>query len=226
MDVQCVGGNVPGGFLGRRTYDRYILPFEREYIEFVQQNGTPAMYHNCGQVMNLVESYVDLGVRVVEPFSPPPLGDADLARVKALVAGRYVILSGIDQVNVLQNGSIDQVSGRPSRPSWPANRAAVSSSSRSISSNTARRSRTSRPTCRRPWNTRRIDRTPGESPKIAAFRIRCSLLRPLSARGIPCRTSCSSPPESAATRLLSMSPVDYVIVVHLFRRRAWASASI
>jgi uroporphyrinogen decarboxylase len=109
VDVQCVGGNVPGGFLGKKTYDRYILPFERKYVEFLQQNGTPAMYHNCGQVMNLVESYVDLGVRVVEPFSPPPLGDADLSRVKSLVASRYVILSGIDQVNVLQKGSIDQV---------------------------------------------------------------------------------------------------------------------
>ena len=109
VDVQCVGGNVPGGFLGKRTYDRYILPFEREYISFVQQNGTPAMYHNCGQIMNLVESYVDLGVRVVEPFSPPPLGDADLAKAKALVAGRYAVLSGIDQVHVLQNGTVDQV---------------------------------------------------------------------------------------------------------------------
>jgi len=109
VDIQCVGGNVPGGFLGRRSYDRYILPFERKYIEFLQSTGTPAMYHNCGQIMNLVESYVDLGVRVVEPFSPPPLGDADLARAKALVDGRYVMLAGIDQVHVLQKGSIDQV---------------------------------------------------------------------------------------------------------------------
>jgi uroporphyrinogen-III decarboxylase len=109
VDVQCVGGNVPGGFLGRRTYDRYVLPFERKYIELLQQNGLPAMYHNCGEIMNLVESYKDLGVRVVEPFSPPPLGDADLARAKALVDGRYVMLSGIDQVNVLQKGTVDQV---------------------------------------------------------------------------------------------------------------------
>ncbi len=109
FDVHCVGGNVPGGFLGKKTYDRYILPFEREYISFVQQNGTPAMYHNCGQIMNLVESYVDLGVRVVEPFSPPPLGDADLVRAKQIVDGRYVMLSGIDQVNVLQKGTVDQV---------------------------------------------------------------------------------------------------------------------
>ena len=37
VDVQCVGGNVPGGFLGKKTYDRYILPFERKYIEFLQR---------------------------------------------------------------------------------------------------------------------------------------------------------------------------------------------
>ena len=109
VDVQCVGGNVPGGFLGRRTYDKYILPFERKYIERLQRGGTPAMYHNCGEIMNLVESYKDLGVRVVEPFSPPPLGDADLARAKTLVDGHYVMLSGIDQVNVLQKGTVDQV---------------------------------------------------------------------------------------------------------------------
>ncbi len=109
VDVHCVGGNVPNAMVGKRNYDKYILPFEKKYIEFVQQNGTPAMYHNCGQVMALVESYKALGVRVVEPFSPHPLGDADLAQVKERVAGDYIILSGIDQVNVLQNGSVDDV---------------------------------------------------------------------------------------------------------------------
>jgi uroporphyrinogen-III decarboxylase len=109
VDVHCVGGNVPGGFLGRRCYDQFVLPYEKRYIEFLQQNGTPAMYHNCGQVMNLVESYKALGVRIVEPFSPPPLGDADLAQVKEIVGDAYIILSGVDQVNVLQKGSVDEV---------------------------------------------------------------------------------------------------------------------
>jgi len=109
VDVHCVGGNVPGGFLGKSNYDEYILPYERRYIEFVQANGTPAMYHNCGQIMSLVESYKELGVRVVEPFSPPPLGDADLAKAKKLVGDAYVILSGVDQVNLLQKGGVDDV---------------------------------------------------------------------------------------------------------------------
>ncbi len=110
VDVHCIGGNVPGGFLGKNTYDRYILPYEKEYIGFVQKNGTPAMYHNCGEIMNLVDSYKELGVKIVEPFSPSPLGDCDdLAAAKKQVNGSYIMLSGIDQVNVLQNGSPDDV---------------------------------------------------------------------------------------------------------------------
>jgi uroporphyrinogen decarboxylase len=109
VDVHCLGGNVPGGFLGRKTFDRYILPFEKKFIDFVQRNGTPAMYHNCGEIMNLVESYKELGARVVEPFSPPPLGDADLAQAKRLAGQSYAILAGIDQVNVLQKGTVAEV---------------------------------------------------------------------------------------------------------------------
>jgi len=109
VDVHCVGGNVPGGFLGKKCYDDYILPFEKRYIDFVQANGTPAMYHNCGEIMNLVESYKQLGARIIEPFSPNPLGDADLAKAKEIVSGDYVMVGGVDQVNVLQNGTIDEV---------------------------------------------------------------------------------------------------------------------
>ena len=109
VDVHCVGGNVPGGFLGKPNYDRYILEHEKRYIDFVQRKGTPAMYHNCGEIMALVESYKDLGVRIVEPFSPFPLGDANLAEAKRRVGGAYVILAGIDQVNLLQKGSVEEV---------------------------------------------------------------------------------------------------------------------
>jgi uroporphyrinogen decarboxylase len=109
IDVHCVGGNVPGGFLGKPCYDEYILPYEKRYIDYVQARGTPAMYHNCGQIMKLIESYKSLGARIVEPFSPPPLGDADLGKAKQIVGDAYVILSGVDQVNVLQKGSVDEV---------------------------------------------------------------------------------------------------------------------
>ncbi len=115
FDVQCVGGNVPGGFLGKDIYENYILPYERRYIDILQRKGTPAMYHNCGEIMNLISSYKKLGVKIVEPFSPPPLGDADLKKAKEMVGKDYVILGGVDQVNVLQKGTPRQISEQTRR---------------------------------------------------------------------------------------------------------------
>lgn len=108
-DVMLVGGNVPGGFLGAEVYEEFILPYEKKYIDFIQELGCPAVYHNCGQIMSLVGSYKKLGAKVIEPFSPDPLGDADLAKAVEIVNGDYVIIGGVDQVNILQKGTIEQV---------------------------------------------------------------------------------------------------------------------
>ncbi len=109
VDVHCIGGNVGGGFLGEKFYETYLLPFEKRYMDMVQENGTPGCYHNCGEIMNLVNSYKKLGARWVEPFSPPPLGDGDLAQAKKTIGDAYVITGGVNQVDVLQKGTVDEV---------------------------------------------------------------------------------------------------------------------
>jgi uroporphyrinogen-III decarboxylase len=108
-DVMLVGGNVPGGFLGAEVYEQFVLEHEKKYIDFIQDQGCPAIYHNCGEIMNLVASYKKLGAQVIEPFSPVPLGDADLQKAVDIVQGDYVIIGGVDQVNVIQKKSVKDV---------------------------------------------------------------------------------------------------------------------
>lgn len=108
-DVLIVGGNVPGGFMGAETYERYVLPFEKRFIDFCQEGGTPAMYHNCGQIMTLLESYKKLGVACVEPFTPPPGGDADLEAARLRVDGAYVTVGGVDKLDLLLNGPVERI---------------------------------------------------------------------------------------------------------------------
>lgn len=109
-DVLFVGGNVPGGFIGRPNYERHVLRWEARQIGLAQRGGVPAVYHNCGQIQALVEAYKGLGVAAVEPFSPPPkLGDADLPEAKRLVGEEYVIIGGVDQVDIIQRGTVEDV---------------------------------------------------------------------------------------------------------------------
>jgi uroporphyrinogen-III decarboxylase len=109
VDILNIGGNVAGGFLGPVNYEKYILPFEKQYIENASRMGVKTLYHNCGEIMALANSYKKLNVDIVEPFAPPPLGDGDLEKAKEISAGAYTIIGNVDQVNVLKNGSIDDV---------------------------------------------------------------------------------------------------------------------
>ena len=108
-DVLIVGGNVPGGFMGAEAYDRYVLPFEEKFIRFCQDGGTPAVYHNCGQIMALLESYKRLGVRGVEPFTPAPGGDADLVEAKRIIGDAYVTVGGVDKLDLLLKGPVERI---------------------------------------------------------------------------------------------------------------------
>ncbi len=108
-DVHCIGANVAGGFIGKKLFDKYILPFEKKYMDIVQSKGVPALYHNCGEIMNYVESYIEVGPKLVEPFSPYPLGDGNLAEAKRRSNGKYVIFGNIDQVNVLLPGPKEKI---------------------------------------------------------------------------------------------------------------------
>ena len=109
VDVHCVGANVAGGFIGKENYDKYILSFEKKYMNIVQRKGVPALYHNCGKIMNLVESYIEVGPKMIEPFSPPPFGDGDLSEAKKISKGRFIIIGNVDQINVLKYGPIDKI---------------------------------------------------------------------------------------------------------------------
>ncbi|MCL4415628.1 MAG: hypothetical protein M1365_02835 [Actinobacteria bacterium] len=110
VDIINVGGNAAGGFVGRSIFEKYILPYEKKFIGYIKGKGLKTLYHNCGQIMSLVESYKELGADIVESFAPPPnLGDGDLKKAKEISDGIFTIIGNIDQVNVIQNGSIKLV---------------------------------------------------------------------------------------------------------------------
>lgn len=109
VDAHSIGANVAGGFIGKKSFDEHILPFEKKYMNIVQSGGVPAIYHNCGAVMNLLESYIHVGPKIIEPFSPPPIGDGDIVKAKQILGGKAVIIGNLDQVNVLKPGPTDKI---------------------------------------------------------------------------------------------------------------------
>ena len=109
VDAICMGGNVAGGFVGNHCFENYIMPHEKHFIDHIHERGVPIIYHNCGRAMELVPGYLKMGLDNIEPWSPKPLGNTDLDELRKLWNGEFSVTSGVDQVNVLQNGTIEDV---------------------------------------------------------------------------------------------------------------------
>jgi uroporphyrinogen decarboxylase len=110
-DVLGIGGNVANGKLvGPDFFTRYIAPYERRLVDFIQSRGVIALYHNCGYSGRLLELYPGLGFKAYESLTPLPYGDTILERaLKVFEPGTITLLGNIDQVDLLRYGTEQEI---------------------------------------------------------------------------------------------------------------------
>jgi uroporphyrinogen decarboxylase len=105
-DLGCVGGNVANArLLSRKYYEKYVLPYDQAYVQAIENMGLPVLFHNCGYIMPFLESYLRLGCRALESFTPPPNADGDLAVAKERIGDRMVLVGNLDQIGKLRKGT-------------------------------------------------------------------------------------------------------------------------
>lgn len=101
-DLLSASGNMASGKVVSEAFFReFLLPYERELIDFVQARGAPLLYHNCGYARRLLPAYNELGMRVYESLTPPPYGDTDLDEALRLLRPDLVLSGNLDQVDFL-----------------------------------------------------------------------------------------------------------------------------
>ena len=105
-DLGCVGGNVANArLISRRFYERFVFPYDHEYVSQIEAAGLPVLFHNCGYIMPFLEVYAGLGCHGLESFTPPPNADGDLGRAKQQIGQKMVLVGNIDQIGLLRSGS-------------------------------------------------------------------------------------------------------------------------
>lgn len=99
-----------GGFISRRHYERFVLPYEHTIVDALaaEFHGRPVYTHTCGAIADRLDLMVRTGTRGIDTLDPPPLGTVDLADAKARLGGRVFIKGNIDPVNTILRGTPDQ----------------------------------------------------------------------------------------------------------------------
>lgn len=93
-----------------RLYREWDRPVLAAVSQVCREFGVPLHLHQHGHVRVLLEDLIEVGVSIVCPLLPPPQGDVeDLGELKRAAAGRIALKGNVDPVEVLLQGTPEQV---------------------------------------------------------------------------------------------------------------------
>jgi len=112
-ELQRVVGNVANsGMVSSAFYREHVMPYEKRYIDALTENGCNVLFHNCGQCDGLLGVYGEmLAGQGLESFSTAGSGGdiESLADARKTLGDDVVIVGNFDQVQLLRNGTVEEV---------------------------------------------------------------------------------------------------------------------
>ena len=96
-------------FISLDIYEKIIAPAQKILVDVCRKNDIPCYCHTCGAINDRLELIVDVGFDGLECLDPPPLGNVKLEEAVNRIGNRAFIKGNIDPVNMLMNGTIDEI---------------------------------------------------------------------------------------------------------------------
>ncbi len=89
-------------------YDEFVKPYHSKVIEVAARYDKPVMMHCCGSVYPLIEEFIDMGLKILNPIQPSAL-NMNPEKLIDEFGGRIVFHGGIDIQKFLPFATPDQV---------------------------------------------------------------------------------------------------------------------
>lgn len=89
---------------------KYAIPALTKWSKMAADAGVPTMLHSCGKSRLLVDMLAEhTAVNCINPLEVAPMGNVDLAEVKAARGGDIALMGNLHTVNTMLRGSADDV---------------------------------------------------------------------------------------------------------------------
>jgi uroporphyrinogen decarboxylase len=91
-----------------QTYRTLLKPVYKQYFDLIKsKTEAKIFYHSCGNVTQLIDDLVEIGVDILNPVQVSAMGDT--SELKARFGDKVVFWGGIDTQHVLPHGSVEEV---------------------------------------------------------------------------------------------------------------------
>lgn len=103
-DVSLCDPIASGTLIDKKTYREFVLPYTKELIDYVHENGRTVAYHVCGDTSHMTLDLVATGCDMLSIDNKVSLLDT-----KKLVGDRLPIVGNVDPVEAIMLGSEEDV---------------------------------------------------------------------------------------------------------------------
>jgi len=99
-------GQQRGLIMGPEMWRRYIKPVLKRMYSVVREAGKKVFIHSCGDVQEVFDDLVEIGLNCFNPFQPEVM---DTAAIHAKYRGQLSFFGGLSTQKTLPYGSVDDV---------------------------------------------------------------------------------------------------------------------
>ncbi len=109
--IETGGGASSDTVISPSIHREFCMPYDRELHQALHDAGHLITYHTCGGMMFLLDQIVENETDASETLAPPGVGGniADPNEVREAYAGKVAMIGGMDQFNVLTDGSEETI---------------------------------------------------------------------------------------------------------------------
>ena len=108
--IETGGGASSSTVVSPRLHEEFCMPYDRRMHDALHAAGFMATYHTCGGTRGIEELIVANGCDASEMLAPVSIGgNQEPWEYKARIGGRLALIGGLDQFNVLTNGTAEDI---------------------------------------------------------------------------------------------------------------------
>jgi uroporphyrinogen decarboxylase len=89
---------------------KWYKPLWKDVFDVCKRNGARIWMHSCGYCRDVMEDFIEIGVDILNPL-PPYVRGSDPLDMKKTYGERLAFDGGVDQMNVLVQGTPEEVRG-------------------------------------------------------------------------------------------------------------------
>ena len=109
-DFICTGGSGSLVFQSPEIFRELALPIVKKITSLCKEYGIPSHIHSCGPETAIVKMCAEeTDLTVIDPLEIAPMGDCDLADIKAKYGDRLVLKGNLHTTNVMLKGTTQDV---------------------------------------------------------------------------------------------------------------------